>query len=295
MKSLLNIFVILFYSLQLFGQSEQQTIVGFRYVPKGTFTMNVVSNNNNQTTSETIAMTSFYMSQEITNKEYREFVEYANANPSKFLTYSQIKRIVVADSISGIKKDSIYSKRTFVKYSQILNDLIDSTILEREVGKYKNYFTDTAYNNYPVVGVSQKAATYYCVWRTETENNLLKQEGKPSIPEYRLPTEEEWAYVASQPEMSKSNKIVYNTLSAVKIGILNLYGLYNFSCNISEWTASFPKTNWSKLTESKEQAIETRIARGGSWKTNQDINLSYELDQNTKTNYIGFRLVRAFQ
>ena len=43
------------------------------------------------------------------------------------------------------------------------------------------------------------------------------------------------------------------------------------------------------------KAIDTRIARGGSWKTNQDINLSYELDQNTKTSNIGFRLVRDFE
>ncbi|HOS84260.1 MAG TPA: hypothetical protein PK199_05015, partial [Bacteroidales bacterium] len=99
MKAFFSSIIILVISFWAYGQTEPQTIVGFRYVPKGTFTMKVVANNSNKTSSETIAMPPFYMSQEITNKEYREFVDFAHANPSKFLTFSQLKRIVVADSI----------------------------------------------------------------------------------------------------------------------------------------------------------------------------------------------------
>ncbi|TAJ08656.1 hypothetical protein DMA11_21075 [Marinilabiliaceae bacterium JC017] len=44
-----------------------------------------------------------------------------------------------------------------VTYSEIIDSLIDLNKLH-----YPDYFTNTKYADYPVVGISQKAACWYC-------------------------------------------------------------------------------------------------------------------------------------
>ena len=55
----------------------------------------------------------------------------------------------------------------------------------------RNYFSNPAYNDYPVVGVTWEQANAFCAWRTDY---LLKGLGGEAryIQRYRLPTEAEW-------------------------------------------------------------------------------------------------------
>lgn len=59
------------------------------------------------------------------------------------------------------------------------------------------YFCHPAYDNYPVVNISRKAAKLYCNWLTVETNKILKETDNSLINDLRLPADIEWAYAAS--------------------------------------------------------------------------------------------------
>lgn len=81
-----------------------------------------------------------------------------------------------------------------------------NTIYDQKLGKYFEdvYFSDKAYNDYPVVNVSREGAELYCKWLKEEseylagEKDLLKEEELQALfnRSYSLPTANDWAYAA---------------------------------------------------------------------------------------------------
>jgi len=56
----------------------------------------------------------------------------------------------------------------------------------------QNYFWNTAYDNYPVVGVTWSQAKAFSVWRTQIFHSWLQSNGDLFVNDFRLPTESEW-------------------------------------------------------------------------------------------------------
>ncbi len=196
----------------------------------------------------------------------------------------------------------------------------------------KLYFSNPAFDDYPVVGVTWEQANAFCAWRTEF---LLRGLGgyAKQIQRYRLPSEIEWEFAARGKEGTpfpweqlevKSDKGCYfanfkpdrgnytmdGSLITSKCGIFsaNSNGLYDMAGNVAEWTSTVyteagvegmsdmnPELRYNAAKEDPYR-LKKKSVRGGSWKDPESMIRSawrsYEY-QNQPRCYIGFRCVRT--
>ena len=197
----------------------------------------------------------------------------------------------------------------------------------------RNYFSNPAYNDYPVVGVTWEQANAFCAWRTDY---LLKGLGPEArfVQRYRLPTEVEWEYAArgkdgtefpwEQKDVKTGDGCFYanfkpdrgnytkdGNLITSKVGIYaaNTNGLYDMAGNVAEWTSTIyteagvdamndlnPELGYKAAREDPYR-LKKKSVRGGSWKDPESYIRSawrtWEY-QNQPRSYIGFRCVRSF-
>ena len=194
------------------------------------------------------------------------------------------------------------------------------------------YFSNPAYNDDPVVGVTWEQANAYCAWRTEY---LLKGLGPAAryVQRYRLPTEAEWEYAArgkDQNEFPWDNEAVASgkgcfyanfkpdngnytkdgNLITSRVGIYsaNSNGLYDMAGNVAEWTSTIyteagveamndinPQLKYNAAQEDPYR-LKRKSVRGGSWKDPESYIRSAWRSaeyQNQPRSYIGFRCVRS--
>ena len=196
----------------------------------------------------------------------------------------------------------------------------------------RNYFSNPAYNDYPVVGVTWEQANAYCAWRTDY---LLKGLGAEAryVQRYRLPTEAEWEYAArgksggefpwENENVKSGNGCFYanfkpdrgnytkdGNLITSRTGIYsaNSNGLYDMAGNVAEWTGTIyteagvdamndlnPQLSYNAAKEDPYK-LKKKSVRGGSWKDPESYIRSawrtWEY-QNQPRSYIGFRCVRS--
>lgn len=196
------------------------------------------------------------------------------------------------------------------------------------------YFWHAAYDDYPVVGVTWKQATAFCVWRTDYLNSFLRQQGQ-FVQDYRLPTEAEWEFasrggldLAEYPwggpytrnvlgcflanfKPMRGNYGIDGAFQTKEVGIYmaNDFGLYDMAGNVSEWTVNaFDESAYSfthdmsptykfNALPDDPPSLKRKVIRGGSWK-----DIAYYLQNGTRTyeyqdsakSYIGFRCVRTY-
>lgn len=193
---------------------------------------------------------------------------------------------------------------------------------------HNDYFSHTAYDNYPVVGVTWGQSKAFANWRTQYLNDYKKSRGEANANYFRLPSEAEWEYAArggieggSYPwggPYTKDDRACYlanfkplrgdyaadEAMYTVEADAYepNDFGLYNMSGNVSEWVnTSYELASYeymSSMSPNVNNPNDNRkVIRGGSWK-----DVSYYLQVSTRDyeyadsarSYIGFRTVQDF-
>ncbi|WP_093364621.1 T9SS ring complex lipoprotein PorK/GldK [Psychroflexus sediminis] len=193
---------------------------------------------------------------------------------------------------------------------------------------HNDYFSHTAYDDYPVVGVTWSQAKAFANWRTKYLNDFRKKKDEASISFFRLPSEAEWEYAArggieggTYPwggPYAKDDRACFlanfkpfrgdyaadEALYTVEADAYepNDYGLYNMSGNVAEWVnTSYDPASYEYISSISpnvnNSANKRKVIRGGSWK-----DVSYYLQVSTRNyeysdsarSYIGFRTVQDF-
>jgi sulfatase modifying factor 1 len=166
------------------------------------------------------------------------------------------------------------------------------------------YFWHPAYDNYPVVGVTWKQASAFCLWRSNLLNATLSASGQPPVHEYRLPLESEWEYAArgglehsmypwggyytrnkegcflANFKPLRGNYIDDGGSVSLSVGTYqpNEYGLYDMAGNVAEWTSNAydesayifthdlnPDYKYNAMPDDPP-VLKRKVIRGGSWK-----------------------------
>ena len=192
------------------------------------------------------------------------------------------------------------------------------------------YFSDNAYLDYPVVGVTWEQANAYCAWRTERMGLTGKDK---YLKRFRLPTEAEWEFAARsgrqndfpwEEEVAGDSKGMFfanfmpddgdftkdGNIITSKVGTYqpNSNGLYDMAGNVAEWTSTAytaagvqnmnninPQLKYNAAIEDPYR-LKRKSVRGGSWKDSEShIQSAWRAAeyQNQPRSYIGFRCVQS--
>jgi formylglycine-generating enzyme required for sulfatase activity len=180
----------------------------------------------------------------------------------------------------------------------------------------QNYFWNTAYDNYPVVGVTWPQAKAFSVWRTQIFHSWLQSNGDLFVNDFRLPTESEWERAArgdlDMAQYPWGGPYIRNNSGCflanfkpmrgryfedggfytVKVYSYNPngFGLYCMAGNVAEWCSSaFDPDAYEFETDMSADyeydakdgdpaAKKRKIIRGGSWK-----DIGFYLMNSTRT------------
>jgi gliding motility-associated lipoprotein GldK len=283
---------------------------GMTTCPSGTFHMGQADEDVPATQinlNKQVTIGGFYMDDtEITNNEYRQFIEVMLNDSLDVLGEQYIMTELYPDTAVWVKDFAHHMGDPMMEY----------------------YYAHPAFDEYPVVGVDWFAAKYFCEWRTKHMNNWRAEQGLWKMPNFRLPSEAEWEYAArGGRDMAKypwGNPYIRNAkgcmLANFKPGRGNYYddgfmytspvasyfsndfGLYDMSGNVSEWCedafyeAAVPVV-WDLNPTYNDDNEPRKVVRGGSWK-----DIAYYLETGTRTyeyqdttkSYIGFRCVMTY-
>ncbi len=181
----------------------------------------------------------------------------------------------------GPKHQVLIKKDFFIMDREVSVELYNRFL--KDSGKKVGYDHGRA-SNYPVVNVSWSDVDEFAGW-------LSGLTGK----KFRLPTEEEWEYVARNRSQSSSTEM-FKKLVPVDKAVANQLGVRGMLGNVWEWCANC----WHQRYVLENSPIKTlddcnnRVIRGGSWRNNIRLispssrnGISYK----TRADNIGFRLI----
>ena len=233
---------------------------------------------------------------------------------------------VPAGTLNGTEVKEFYISKieiTNKQYRDFLKSMYDSHRYDRwrdarvDTGQWRtyltyndpyanHYFQHPAYDDYPVVNISQRGAQLYCEWLTENYNKTAKQKV-----EFRLPTEAEWMWAAKGGEPSaiypwEGNSLTYDKKGKYHGADLANYKHYNaLALTVDKETGKVDLTapSFSYLGNKygafnmagnvAEMTTDPSFTKGGGWATEADmlkIGSRAEYDGKPNPN-VGFRPV----
>lgn len=239
-------------------------------------------------------------------------------------TYMDIER---AAKDRNLKRSDVIIKEEIEVYPDTTAWIRDFAYSYNEP-MHNDYFWHSAYDDYPVVGVSWKQAQAFCQWRTLKHNGYQKSKGKQPVNAYRLPSEAEWEYAArgglqggTYPwggPYAKNDRGCFmanfkplrgdyaadQALYTVEADAYdpNDFNLYNMAGNVSEWVnGSYDPASYEYSStinpNVNDPNNERKVVRGGSWKDVayflQVSSRDYEYADSARS-YIGFRTVQDY-
>jgi len=323
-----TIIFLAFISLGSFAQKSKLEKLGLKnllphisYIPAKSFNSLVYTGKDSVSSysSRTSSVQGFYINQtEVTNKEYREFVFYVRdsiaysllqhfSNGTTVIDWNEKidwkddrldalmlspdERVFGRKEIDPLKV--LYTINFFGK-NECISIYPDTLVWLRDFAySYneplaKNYFSHSSYDNYPVLGISQKQAMAFCQWKTAQMNKMLK--GKEASVIVKLPSNAEWESAAFELKDSVSifdgNKgyscnfgIITTGLGLTKKGFKDdgyfytapvksfppgTYGLYDMKGNVAEWTST-ARDEIMNVEVRPDKLKTVFIVKGGGW------------------------------
>ncbi|MFT3702146.1 MAG: SUMF1/EgtB/PvdO family nonheme iron enzyme [Agriterribacter sp.] len=220
---------------------------------------------------------------EVTNKEFREFVDSLNSSkPGTGDTYK-----------SDSSKWFNHPNAAFIA---------------------RTYFSHPSYNDYPVVAVSHEGAEAYCAWLTKQYSSYKKRKFQRVL--FRLPTELEWMEAAYAKHYNykypwgnyltrktgesmamfriiRDTRITFDTISKEYKVVLTQQEIDNWD-DIPAPVNTFWPSELGIFHQSgnvAEMVKEKGIAKGGSFNDpGFDIQITSTKKYNQPSNEIGFRI-----
>ena len=223
--------------------------------------------------SRTTAIDSFWISNEITNREYRKFADDIISNPNEIIQWKKMEFSLTSKMFEKKTNVEIYSEiaKSLIDSSQVVDVFFEGNIREIDIVEYLN---SKQFDNYPVVGVPLKGAEFFCIWM----DKINKIEGNPS---FVLPSEINFRILADYIKGIKNYKgkvLIRNVLYEVPkdtIAYLNN--------NATEWFSPFI------LNIAQPRPAIKAILR--EWENLED-SMNYEIVDDANLKYSGFRVVR---
>lgn len=193
---------------------------GMKLIPGGRLISGKIDNESKKE-NKVVGVAAFYMDiMPITNGQYREFVEFAKANPdrAKAKANEQAKKdeedddeeedeeesgdvVDAKESAGHDKNDSVYYNGVLIspdkKAWRMLTLDNDSSFARSLDSMSEEYFTSEGFISFPVVCVSWAAAVEFANWRTERLNDYRRSQKLPELPPFQLPTSDQYKYAAS--------------------------------------------------------------------------------------------------
>jgi formylglycine-generating enzyme required for sulfatase activity len=183
-RNILTLFILVIASMTSAFSQREIRLNNMHFIPEGDLV---------EDTMRKATVKSFWISNQITNAEFKEFWNYAENNPQEELIWADLT------SQSKIKK---------IKYSEILLDT-----LNKANWPTKNYFVAHEFNDSPVIGVSEDLAKHYCLWKTIMTYDKLKEGEREPVFSYFLPATLQLKYARkTKPTIFSNNEVGFRII-----------------------------------------------------------------------------------